>query len=139
AAGGTLSGAAVAYVGDYFPYHRRGWANGWVMSGIAVGKIIGIPLGTLLAQWFNFRWPFLVFAVTMGGAVVLIWRAVPQPPVPLDERGLSVRRAGVGAFAPLRQPGAGAATPAFLLDVLQRRPLRGLPADLAGTVARHHW
>src|SRR5690606_26923473 len=67
-----------------FPYHRRGWANGWVMSGIAVGQIIGIPLGTLLAQWFNFRWPFLVFAVTMGGAFVLIWRAVPQPPVQLD-------------------------------------------------------
>src|SRR5688572_25592633 len=30
AAGGILSGAAVAYVGDYFPYRRRGWANGWV-------------------------------------------------------------------------------------------------------------
>ncbi|NNE35046.1 MAG: MFS transporter, partial [Rhodothermales bacterium] len=30
AAGGMLSGAAVSYVGDYFPYNRRGWANGWV-------------------------------------------------------------------------------------------------------------
>src|SRR5690606_26547677 len=42
-AGGILSGAAVSYVGDYFPYERRGWANGWIMSGIAMGQIIGIP------------------------------------------------------------------------------------------------
>jgi predicted MFS family arabinose efflux permease len=25
-AGGILSGAAVSYIGDYFPYSRRGWA-----------------------------------------------------------------------------------------------------------------
>ena len=25
-AGGILSGAAVSYIGDYFPYNRRGWA-----------------------------------------------------------------------------------------------------------------
>ena len=31
-AGGILSGAAVSYIGDYFPYNRRGWALGWVMS-----------------------------------------------------------------------------------------------------------
>jgi predicted MFS family arabinose efflux permease len=36
AAGGSLSGGAVAFVGDFFPYERRGWANGWVMSGMAV-------------------------------------------------------------------------------------------------------
>src|SRR5690606_10088794 len=65
AAGGALSGAAVAYVGDYFPYERRGWANGWVMSGIAFGQIIGVPVGTLLADFFGFRWPFLMFAFSM--------------------------------------------------------------------------
>ena len=26
-AGGVLSGAAVSYIGDYFPYDRRGWAT----------------------------------------------------------------------------------------------------------------
>ncbi len=53
-AGGVLSGAAVSYFGDYFPYERRGWANGWVMSGIAVGQIVGVPLGALLAERFGF-------------------------------------------------------------------------------------
>lgn len=93
AAGGALSGAAVAYVGDYFPYERRGWANGWVMSGIAFGQIIGVPVGTLLADFFGFRWPFLMFAFSMLLASILIWLVVPQPNVQRDLNRLSVRGA----------------------------------------------
>lgn len=81
AAGGVLSGAAVSYVGDYFPYERRGWANGWIMSSTALGQILGVPLGTLLAGRYGFRMPFLLFAVTMGATFLLVWRFVPQPPV----------------------------------------------------------
>lgn len=89
-AGGALSGAAVSYVGDYFPYERRGWANGWVMSGIAVGQIAGVPLGALLAEKFGFRTPFLIFAATMGATFLLILKCVPQPDVTRDERKLTV-------------------------------------------------
>ena len=53
-AGGMLSGAAVAYVGDYFPYNRRGWANGWVMSGIAAGQILGVSIGKIVAAALGF-------------------------------------------------------------------------------------
>lgn len=91
AAGGMLSGAAVAFVGDYFPYERRGWANGWVMSGIAFGQILGIPLGTILADMFGFRWAFLMFAITMGLAAIFIWGVVPQPKVDRDTSHFSVR------------------------------------------------
>lgn len=89
-AGGALSGAAVSYVGDYFPYERRGWANGWVMSGIAAGQIAGVPLGALLAERFGFRTPFLIFAATMGATFLLILKCVPQPDVARDERKLTV-------------------------------------------------
>lgn len=82
-AGGVLSGAAVAYVGDYFPYERRGWANGWVMSGIAVGQILGIPIGTFFAENYGFRSPFLVFGVVMAFTFILIALKVPQPGVEL--------------------------------------------------------
>src|SRR5690606_16277296 len=63
-AGGILSGAAVSYIGDYFPYERRGWATGWVMSGAAFGQIIGIPAGIVMAERWGFRSPFYLFAVT---------------------------------------------------------------------------
>ncbi|MDQ3712156.1 MAG: MFS transporter [Acidobacteriota bacterium] len=89
-AGGVLSGAAVSYIGDYFPYERRGWANGWVMSGIAAGQIAGVPLGALLAERFGFRTPFLMFAATMGATFLLVFKFVPQPDVKLDDRKLSV-------------------------------------------------
>lgn len=93
AAGGLLSGAAVSYVGDYFPYERRGWANGWIMSGVAFGQIIGIPLGAYLAEAFGFRIPFLLFSLAMACSFLLILLRVPQPEVQLDNNPLSVRSA----------------------------------------------
>lgn len=92
AAGGMLSGAAVSYVGDYFPYERRGWANGWVMSGVAAGQILGIPMGKFLAGLFGFKLPFVIFGVTMAFAVLFIWRFVPQPDVVRSSAPLTIKR-----------------------------------------------
>lgn len=118
ASGGLLSGAAVSYVGDYFPYHRRGWANGWIMSGVAFGQIIGIPLGTILANAFGFRIPFLFFALAMGGSFLLIFFKVPQPDVELDHRPLSVSTALERYIEMLRKPTIAAAGGAFFLMFL---------------------
>ncbi len=114
-AGGLLSGAAVSYVGDYFPYHKRGWANGWVMSGIAAGQIAGVPLGALLAEHFGFRMPFLAFAVTMGATFLLIWKRVPQPVVELNERRLTVGSAFTEYLALLRRRDVAIAALVFAL------------------------
>lgn len=89
-AGGVLSGAAVAYVGDFFPYRRRGWANGWVMTGMAFGQIIGIPAGTVLAGRFGFRVPYLAFALCMAATFLLVWRVVPQPAIARSADRLSI-------------------------------------------------
>ncbi len=91
AAGGMLSGASVAFVGDYFPYERRGWANGWIATGIAAGQICGVPFGTVLAEWYGVYGPFSLFAVTMGVAFVLIWLFVPQPDIERHQGVLSLR------------------------------------------------
>lgn len=115
AAGGMLSGAAVSYVGDYFPYHRRGWANGWIMSGIAVGQILGIPVGTILADQWGFRWPFLLFAIVMTASTAMIWRFVPQPDVELDKNPLSIRRAVRNYGRLLREFHIGMGTAAYFL------------------------
>ena len=90
AAGGMLSGAAVSYVGDYFPYARRGWATGWVMSGVPFGLVLGIPLGRVLAASASFRVPFLVFSGLMAVSFLLIWRVVPQPDVELESERVTV-------------------------------------------------
>ena len=92
-AGGVLSGSAVSYIGDWFPYDRRGWATGWVMSGAAFGQIIGIPLGIVMAGRWGFRAPFYMFAVTMALTFILIWFRIPQPPVRRHDEPLSVQGA----------------------------------------------
>ena len=113
AAGGVLSGAAVSYIGDYFPYKRRGWATGWVMSGSAVGLIIGIPVGVLLAGEFGFRSPFYFFGVMMALTFLLVYTRVPQPPVKRRRSRLTVNRAIAGYVVMLRRPEIAFAALAF--------------------------
>jgi len=90
--GGMLTSGSVAYVGDYFPYEQRGWANGWVMSGAAFGQVAGIPIGKVLATGFGYRWPFLMFAIPMALSAVLIWQYLPQPDADLDDKRLTPSR-----------------------------------------------
>lgn len=117
-AGGVLSGAAVSYVGDYFPYERRGWATGWIMSGWGAGQILGIPLGVVLAGAFGFRAPFYLFALATGLTFLLVFFRLPQPdvarsPDPVTPAGT------VRAYASLvRRPGVLGAVGAFFLTFL---------------------
>lgn len=118
ASGGFLSGAAVAYVGDYFPYQRRGWASGWVMTGMAFGHIIGIPAGTVLAAQFGFRAAYFMFAATMLATFVLTWYGVPQPDVQRSAERLSVAGAARAYGAMLRQRAILAAVAVFAMTFL---------------------
>lgn len=114
AAAGLLSGAAVAYIGDAFPYERRGWANGWVMSGIAAGQVLGVPVGKWVALHYDFVVPFLAFGVASAFAFVLIWRFVPQPDVPRTAH-LSVASALGGYRDLVHRPAPRAAAFAYVL------------------------
>jgi predicted MFS family arabinose efflux permease len=117
-AGGILSGAAVSYIGDAFPYHRRGLATGWVMSGSAFGQIIGIPLGIVMAARWGFRSPFYLFAATMAVTVLLLFFGVPQPDVKRTQHALSVRKAASDYLTMLRRPEVAWAAAAFFLMFL---------------------
>jgi predicted MFS family arabinose efflux permease len=117
-AGGILSGAAVSYVGDYFPYERRGWATGWVMSGTAFGQILGIPMGVVLAGAFGFRIPFVLFAATMGATFLLALLRLPQPDVQRSAHPVTVGRAVREYAAMLRRREIASAAAAFFMMFL---------------------
>ncbi len=117
-AGGILSGAAVSYIGDYFPYERRGWATGWVMSGTAVGQIAGIPLGVVLAGAFGFRTPFLLFGAAMLATFLLIFLRLPQPDVVRRSDPLSIGGSVREYLAMLRRREIASAAFAFFLMFL---------------------
>jgi len=90
ASGGILSGACVSYLADYFPYQRRGWANGWIATGSAAGLVLGIPFGSLMANWLGFQSPFLLFSGIMLIAFFLVLFKLPQPEVPRDLKKLTI-------------------------------------------------
>jgi len=117
-AGGILSGAAVSYIGNYFPYDRRGWATGWVMSGAAFGQIIGIPMGIVMAERWGFRSPFYMFAVTMAATVLLLFLKVPQPDVRRSAHRLSIGKAIGDYVTMLKRPEVAWASVAFFLMFL---------------------
>ncbi|MCR9132026.1 MAG: MFS transporter [bacterium] len=117
-AGGVLSGAAVSYVGDYFPYEKRGWANGWIMSGIAMGQILGIPLGTFLAEHFGFKFPFILFGIIMGLTFILIFLKVPQPDVALQTSKITIKTTFVKYKVLLKQNDIKAVAFSYLLMFL---------------------
>lgn len=117
-AGGILSGAAVSYIGDYFPYNRRGWATGWIMSGAAFGQIIGIPLGIVIAGRWGFRAPFNLFAVTMAATALLMFFRLPQPDVARTKEKLTVGKAASDYMAMLRRPEVAWAAAAFFMMFL---------------------
>lgn len=114
-AGGILSGSVVSYIGDVFPPTRRGWANGWVMSGTATGQIIGIPVGTLIADSISFRAPFLMFGVFMLVTWLMVGRYLVQPDVRRDRTPISLPMI-LGKYAGLlREPAIRNATFAFFM------------------------
>ncbi len=92
ASGGVLTGACVSYIGDYFPSKKRGWANGWVATGSAAGQVMGIPFGSLMAGWFGFESPFLLFSGIMVLAFGLVLIEIPQPIVDRDLKRLTIKR-----------------------------------------------
>jgi len=81
---GGLAGAVVtAAVGDVVPPERRGTAMGIVMTAFPLASVLGVPLGLVLASWFEWHAPFFMltgFSLVIG---LIAWRTLPPlPPHP---------------------------------------------------------
>ena len=85
------------------------------MSGAATGQIVGIPLGTVMAEFFGFRIPFLMFGLTMFATWFLVARYVPQPPVRLNRMPITVSGSIRAYVQLLKRPKILAATGSFFL------------------------
>lgn len=112
---GVYSGSMVAFVGDYFPYNRRGWATGWIMTGVAAGQVIGTPAAILLANTYGFQAPFVAFGGLIAIASVMAWRWFPQPNVEYDTAPLSITTVLNTYSQLLRSPGPRAGAILYIL------------------------
>ncbi len=117
-AGGILTGACVAYIGDHFESSRLGWANGIVATGSAAGQIFGIPAGTLLSGTLGFYAPFQFFGVVMTAAFFLIFFKVPQPEVNLSTCRLNFSDTAKNYWLILQKPKVKTIAMGYLLMFL---------------------
>lgn len=78
------------------PAERAGRAMAFVISGMTVATLLGVPLGTLLGQQAGWRAPFAVLVVLAGAGIVLLALTLPRQPATVTdlrrETGVLARR-----------------------------------------------
>jgi predicted MFS family arabinose efflux permease len=75
--GGILSSTTLAILGDEVPRERRGYATGIVMSSFSVASALGVPLGLLAANVFDWHMPFFLIGALSVPFFILSWQFLP--------------------------------------------------------------
>jgi len=60
--GGVLGSISLAIITDLFPMEKRGRVMGFVQMAFSASQILGIPIGLILANYFDWHAPFLMIA-----------------------------------------------------------------------------
>lgn len=76
---------------------RRGQAIAWVMTGLSVANLLGVPLATWMGQELGWRSMFVVTGIF--GLITLTAVAILVPPIPAPD-GTSIRRELAGMASP---------------------------------------
>jgi MFS transporter, DHA1 family, inner membrane transport protein len=83
--GGLAGSVVTAAVGDVIPAERRGTAMGVVMTAFPIASVLGVPVGLILADAFEWHAPFYFLAASSLVIGVLAQRLLPLlPPHPVS-------------------------------------------------------
>jgi EmrB/QacA subfamily drug resistance transporter len=85
-AGGAVFPLSFGIIRDEFPPEKVGVAIGLVSAVFGVGGGFGIVLSGLIVDNFSWRWIFIVGAVGIAVALVLVRRYVPESPIKTPSR-----------------------------------------------------
>ncbi|TCW47563.1 multidrug resistance protein [Bacillus thuringiensis] len=61
-ASGAFIPTAYAFVADQIPYKHRSKVMGLIVSSWSLSLILGVPMGSFVGQWLNWRWTFAIFS-----------------------------------------------------------------------------
>jgi predicted MFS family arabinose efflux permease len=75
--GGVVGAVILSIVGDVIPMERRGAAMGLVMSAFSISSIVGVPLGLMLANKFD--WHVTFYALAGVSLIILGFAAWVTP------------------------------------------------------------
>ena len=78
AVSGTIVSLSMTYASDVSTPQQRTKFIAWVFSGFSIASVVGVPVGTSVANTFGWRWAFhLVNALTVV-VIVLMVASVPK-------------------------------------------------------------
>ena len=85
-AGGAIFPLSFGIIRDEFPREKLGVAIGLVSAVFGIGGGFGIVLSGLIVDNASWRWLFIVGAMTIAPAAVLVHRFVPESPIKTASR-----------------------------------------------------
>ncbi len=85
-AGGAVFPLSFGIIRDEFPREKVGVAIGLVSAVFGVGGGFGLVLSGVIVDHLSWRWLFIIGAVAIGAAVVLVHRFVPESPIKTPSR-----------------------------------------------------
>jgi EmrB/QacA subfamily drug resistance transporter len=85
-AGGAVFPLSFAIIKDEFPEEKVGVAVGVVSAVFAIGGGLGLVLSGIIIDHLSWRWLFIVGAIGVGIAAVLVQRFVPESPIKTESR-----------------------------------------------------
>jgi EmrB/QacA subfamily drug resistance transporter len=85
-AGGAVFPLSFSIIKDEFPPQKIGVAVGVVSAVFGVGGGLGLVLAGLILDDLSWQWIFVVGAIAVGAALVLIYLFVPESPIKTPSR-----------------------------------------------------
>ncbi|MDO8464764.1 MAG: MFS transporter [Gallionella sp.] len=76
--GGVLGALVQTIVGDVIPFARRARASGVVSAAFSISTVAGVPLSLWLAEYFQWRAPFVFIAVLVVLFIIIGARSLPE-------------------------------------------------------------
>ena len=77
---GAYFGIGALVAADVLGPGKRAKGVAFVLTGLTVANVVGVPVGTLLGQQLGWRVAFAVVAVVFALATLAIWVCVPRSP-----------------------------------------------------------
>ena len=75
---GTLVAIAMTYTPDVTTEQYRTKFIAWVFSGFSIASVVGVPVGTWVANTFGWRWAFHLVNVLTMALIVLMVMVLPR-------------------------------------------------------------
>ena len=91
--GGIMGALVQTMVGDVIPFARRARASGVISTAFSMSTVAGVPLSLWLAEYFQWRAPFVFIAVLVVLFILIGARVLPElrqhiaPASPFDTSG----------------------------------------------------